>query len=332
MSYPIEIRRCRHVKTNGTQCGSPALKGKELCFYHEQNQPREVELYLDGDRYCDGTIMIPPFEDAHSIQMVLRHIVQLMLQRRIERKDAGLALYALQIASGNLKQMQAEKPTPTQVVVEPEKAAETPLGMTPWSASGQGHDPEEAEGEDAEGEEADEEEAEGQDSSAPPPSPEEIYDSMTHQERRTVRNNWHEKGLIDPLEYEMFFTHDAADPLLLTLRRLSAERDRRQCAAEQEAASADAESGDPGPGDSQTPPSDLQTPAPNLQTPAPNAQTPAPNSEASTDPDLPPGTIQACQARSASGSGAVLKAGKRKLPQKLALQSSSSFSNVTRVT
>jgi hypothetical protein len=44
----------------------------------------------------------------------------------------------------HLKLMQAEKAKPTQVVVEPDKAAETPLGMTPWSASGQGHDQDEA--------------------------------------------------------------------------------------------------------------------------------------------------------------------------------------------
>ena len=145
-SYPIEIRRCRHVKTNGTQCGSPALKGKELCFYHEQNQPRAMELYIDGERYSDGSMVLPVFEDAHAIQTVIRQVVQLMLTRRIERKDAGLLLYALQIASGNLKLMQAEKAKPTQVVVEPDKAAETPLGMTPWSASGQGHDRDEAGG------------------------------------------------------------------------------------------------------------------------------------------------------------------------------------------
>jgi hypothetical protein len=33
----------------------------------------------------------------------------------------------------HLKLMQAEKAKPTQVVVEPDKATETPLGMTPWS-------------------------------------------------------------------------------------------------------------------------------------------------------------------------------------------------------
>ena len=144
-SYPIEIRRCRHIRTNGTQCGSPALKEKEFCYYHVQNQPRAVELYVDGDRYPDSEFMLPVFEDAHSIQTALRQVIQLLFEHRIHRKDAGLMLYALQIASGNLKRMEAERAKPTQVVVDPAQVGETPLGMTPWSASGQGHDPEEGE-------------------------------------------------------------------------------------------------------------------------------------------------------------------------------------------
>ena len=219
-TYPIEIRRCRHVKTNGTQCGSPALKGKELCFYHEQNQPREVELYIDGERYSDGSMVMPAFDDAHAIQTVIRQVVQLMLARRIERKDAGLLLYALQIASGNLKMMQAEKAKPTQGVVEPEKAAETPLGMTPWSASGQGHDRDEAEGGESNNEE--------QNSPAPPPSPEEVYAAMSVEERMAMRKDFEGKGLIRPGEFEAFLMDDAPDPLLLAITRLCEERERRK--------------------------------------------------------------------------------------------------------
>src|SRR6202158_191728 len=187
-SYPVEIRRCRHVKTNGTQCGSPALKGKELGFYHEQNRPQAVELYLDGERYSDGRIVLPVFEDAHSIQTVIRQVVQLMLTRRIERKDAGLLLYALQIASGNLKTMRAEKSKPTQVVVEPDKAAETPLGMTPWSATGQGHDPDEAEGV----------ESNNNNNPAPRPLPEEFYAAMSVDERIATRKELEQKGFARP--------------------------------------------------------------------------------------------------------------------------------------
>jgi hypothetical protein len=214
-TYPIEMRRCRHVKTNGTQCGSPALKGKELCYYHERNQPREVELYDSGDRYCDGTMVMPVFEDAHSIQTVIRQVVQLMMARRIDRKDAGLLLYALQIASGNLKLMQAEKAKPTQVVVDPEKAAETPLGMTPWSATGQGHDCDEAAG--------------GQAEDAPPPAtPEEVYSAMEPEDRIAMRKDFDRKGLIRRDELEAYFADDGPDPLLLAITRLWQERERRK--------------------------------------------------------------------------------------------------------
>ena len=140
--FPAGMARCRHIRTNGTQCGSPALRDKELCYYHQQNRPQAVELYIDNERYADDEIMLPVFEDAHSLQTALRQVLQLLLQHRINRKDAALALYALQIASGNLKMIKAEKAKPTHVVVEPDKTAETPLGMTPWSASGHGHDPE----------------------------------------------------------------------------------------------------------------------------------------------------------------------------------------------
>ncbi len=242
-SYPIEIRRCRHVKTNGTQCGSPALKGKELCFYHEQNQPREVELYTDGERYSDGSVVLPVFEDAHAIQTVIRQVVQLMLARRIERKDAGLLLYALQIASGNLKMMQTEKAKPTQVVVEPDKAAETPLGMTPWSASGQGHDRDEAEGG----------ETEAQNSPAPPASPEEFYAAMSAEEKIAMRKDFEGKGLIGPDEFLDFLLDAGPDPLLLAITRLWEERERRKRAQ-------------------------------------------AASLETAGEQELPPGSIQACQA------------------------------------
>jgi hypothetical protein len=222
-TYPIEIRRCRHIRTNGTQCGSPALKAKELCFYHQQNQPKPVELYVDGERYADGQIIIPVFEDAHSIQTVIRQVVQLMLSRRIDRKDAGILLYALQIASGNLKTMRTERAKPTEMVVEPEKATDTPLGMTPWSATGQGHDPEEASA--LEDDRAGTEEP---NSPAPPPSPEEFYAALSMEKRTAMRKDFENQGLISSTEFEEYLLCGAPDPLLLAITRLCAERERKQ--------------------------------------------------------------------------------------------------------
>jgi hypothetical protein len=110
--------RCRHIKVNGTQCGSPALRNKNFCFYHQENRPVRVECYSDGPD-ATGEITLPYFEDAHSLQAVIRQVVQMVLQKRLERKTAGLLLYALQIASSNLKRMELEKPQPEQVVTDP---------------------------------------------------------------------------------------------------------------------------------------------------------------------------------------------------------------------
>jgi len=118
--------RCRHIKVNGTQCGSPALRSKNFCFYHHQDRPWKVECYSEGP-YATGEIALPFFEDAHSVQTVIRQVVQMVLQKRIERKTASLLLYALQIASSNLKRIELEKPQPEQVIIDLETESETPM-------------------------------------------------------------------------------------------------------------------------------------------------------------------------------------------------------------
>jgi hypothetical protein len=127
--------RCRHIKISGAQCSSPALRNKNFCFYHHKDRPLPVECYSDIE-YATGEINLPFFEDAHSIQAVIRQVVQMVLQKRIERKTASLLLYALQIASSNLKRMDLEKPQPEQVVtdlepvVDPHEAWQAPIARS----------------------------------------------------------------------------------------------------------------------------------------------------------------------------------------------------------
>src|SRR5258708_19736912 len=88
---------------------SPALRSKNFCFYHQQDRPWPVECYSDIE-YATGEITLPFFEDAHSVQTVIRQVVQMVLQKRIERKTATLLLYPLHIPSSNLKRMHLENP------------------------------------------------------------------------------------------------------------------------------------------------------------------------------------------------------------------------------
>ena len=137
---PVEIRRCQHIKTSGAQCGSPALKDEGLCYYHSESRPERVSVKgADGQT---SEILLPAFEDAAALQMTVRQVAILLLQDRIDSKKASQMLYALQIASSNLKQMHEEKPRPAQVVVDVQKVGETPVGMTPWSFHESGHEPE----------------------------------------------------------------------------------------------------------------------------------------------------------------------------------------------
>jgi hypothetical protein len=131
--------RCRHIKISGTQCGSPALRSKIFCFYHHKDRPLPVPCFSDIE-YATGEINLPFFEDAHSIQAVIREVVQMVLQKRLERKTASLLLYALQIASSNLKRMDLEKPQPEQVVtdlepvLDPHDAWQAPIARSGESA------------------------------------------------------------------------------------------------------------------------------------------------------------------------------------------------------
>ncbi len=138
------IRRCQHIKGNGTQCGSPALRHEALCYYHRESRPERVEVRGENGQAC-GQVLVPVFEDAGSIQTMVRQVVMLVLEGKIDTKKAGTVLYALQIASANLKRMEAEKPRPVQVVVDTEKVGRTPLGMTPWSRKEGGHEIEDIE-------------------------------------------------------------------------------------------------------------------------------------------------------------------------------------------
>jgi hypothetical protein len=122
-SYP---NRCQHLKTNGTQCGSPALRRNRFCYFHKRYQEERIRLNLDRRRRGTATFFLPVLEDANSIQMSLMQIVRLLLTGQIEHKTASLLLYGLQTASANLR-LTNFKPWVHEVILDPRAAAESPL-------------------------------------------------------------------------------------------------------------------------------------------------------------------------------------------------------------
>jgi hypothetical protein len=135
-SYP---NRCQHIKVNGTQCGSPALRRNRLCYFHKRHHDERIELNADRQKNARArrrsiAIDLPVFEDANSIQVSFMQITRLLIAGDIDAKVAGLVLYALQTASSNLHRARFE-PDVHDVILDPSSIGETALGAHVWDDS-----------------------------------------------------------------------------------------------------------------------------------------------------------------------------------------------------
>ena len=125
--YP---NRCEHIKVNGVQCGSPALRRHRFCFFHKRFHDERIRLVVDRARH-PGTFTLPVLEDANSIQIAIMQVMRLLLSQQIDHKTASLMLYALQTASTNLR-MTNFKPRVHDVILHPADATNTPLESHVW--------------------------------------------------------------------------------------------------------------------------------------------------------------------------------------------------------
>jgi hypothetical protein len=80
--------RCRHVRSKGYRCGSPALRGKQFCFYHDRVRNRRFE---------DG---LPALDDANSIQLAVMQVLDGLHRGKLEPETARVYLYGLRVAAG----------------------------------------------------------------------------------------------------------------------------------------------------------------------------------------------------------------------------------------
>jgi hypothetical protein len=157
--YSVTIPRCTHIKTNGTQCASPALRGRRFCFFHKNWRGQRIQLDKKLPA-VPATFTLPVLEDANSVQIALMQVIQLMLSGRIDSKTAGLLLYALQTASLNLKQTDLEPRTHERVVIDPSAVRDTPLGENLWDEQDFEEDYEDDDEHEEDGEENNEEDNE----------------------------------------------------------------------------------------------------------------------------------------------------------------------------
>jgi hypothetical protein len=125
-----DVPRCQHVKVNGTQCGSPALRRKRFCYFHDSYRLTQARLLEDESKVllCN----LPLLEDANSIQIAVMQVIHLLGSGKMDTKVAGLVLYALQTAAVNMKRVNFEAEKVTDVVIDQDTLDLTCINGPQW--------------------------------------------------------------------------------------------------------------------------------------------------------------------------------------------------------
>jgi hypothetical protein len=124
------VPRCQHVKVNGTQCGSPALRRRRHCFFHERIRRERAKIAADTS--AQRGFDLPLLEDANSVQVALMKTIQMLGAGRMDHRTAGLILYALQTASVNLRNAEFEVRRVTDVVIDRYDVHRTSINGPQW--------------------------------------------------------------------------------------------------------------------------------------------------------------------------------------------------------
>ena len=90
--------RCRHIFTEGHQCGSPALRGEPLCFYHHAGRRPATHQTIHDLTF----VVLPAPEDFHAIQRGLSEVLRLSATHQIDHRHASVLTRCLAVASANL--------------------------------------------------------------------------------------------------------------------------------------------------------------------------------------------------------------------------------------
>jgi hypothetical protein len=137
----ISARNCSYSRSDGSQCGSPAVSGDTLCFYHRRDanhaarlrkglirkaaayasMPRPENASPEFNRQdlarFDPTsaavfddMSLPPLEDIAAIQAALTAVVRGLCLQLLPERRAGRAIQALRVATATLREsrLQAE--------------------------------------------------------------------------------------------------------------------------------------------------------------------------------------------------------------------------------
>ena len=102
-SGPITITQkryqCRHIHADGRQCGSPALRREQFCYFHH---PTRRPPCPAGRRPKPPGFHLPALLDRASIQRALAKVISRVASGRLDPRQARILLFGLKLANRNL--------------------------------------------------------------------------------------------------------------------------------------------------------------------------------------------------------------------------------------
>src|ERR1035441_2462840 len=127
--------KCRHIHAAGLQCGSPALRGEQFCYFHHTTRSRKK---TGGFRYLDATepFELPLVEDRASALSPPPPLLFRIASNDLDLGRAGKLLYNLQILTtflprekaavilGGARGAQSKHPDTPQPAPSPQPLAE----------------------------------------------------------------------------------------------------------------------------------------------------------------------------------------------------------------
>ncbi len=80
----METRTCDHLKEDGFYCKSPALRGRDYCYFHLKLRGRRLNIARARALAADQPLDLPFPEDMHSVQVTLFEVVNALVNKRID--------------------------------------------------------------------------------------------------------------------------------------------------------------------------------------------------------------------------------------------------------
>ena len=102
----MQYETCRHVKEDGTYCGSPALRDRKYCYYHLMHRGRRLRRARALRDNLPYRLEIQSLDNLYAVRAALTEIAQALAAGQLEARIAGKLLYAIQQVSATNRRIE----------------------------------------------------------------------------------------------------------------------------------------------------------------------------------------------------------------------------------